>query len=143
MSNATEQAEYLTRRRARVMPFLFIVLASQQVAFVGGNDGSGPGHVKVAAWLIMSVSLLLLLLTGGGLARSKEVRALLNDETTRTHRARALSIGFVTTMATGIGLYALSLFTNLPGRSAVHVMMTAGIGAALIAFTVLERRALR
>lgn len=75
--------------------------------------------------------------------QSKEVRVLLNDETTRAHRARALSIGFVTRMATGIVLYALSLVTIVPGRSAVHVMMTVGIGSALIAFAVLERRAFR
>lgn len=140
MKDAGERADDLARRRARVMPVFAILLIAQQATFTGD---ARPDRIRIAAWLVLSVVLLLFLLTGGGWLKGRAVRALLNDETTRAHRARALSLGFGCTMATGIVLYAASLFTPVEGREAVHIMMTVGIAAALIAFAAAERRALR
>ena len=86
--------------------------------------------------------LLLLIGTGGGWLRSSAVRALMNDETTRAHRTRALALAFWNTMATGLVLYLLSLVKAFDPRDAIHVMMTVGIATALLSFGTLERRAL-
>lgn len=139
MDDIGTRAEQLTRRRARAMPVFAILLITQQGAFVGHG---APDRIRIAAWLVISIVLLLFLTTGGGWTRGRAIRALMNDETTRAHRARALSLGFSCTMATGIVLYVASLFKPVAGREAVHVMMTVGIAGALIAFATAERRAL-
>lgn len=141
-----EQAERLTRRRARMSPVLALVFVSQQISYFStfGVDGSRPvDHVRVSAWLVLSVVLLLILATGGMWFRKASVRALANDESTLANRDNALKWGFVAAMAAGIGLYFVSLFEPLGGREAVHLIMTAGIALALVRFGMLERRSHR
>ena len=138
-------AERLTRRRARVMFVLAALFITQQGSYFT-NTPMGAGAVaplKIAAWLVISVVLLVGFATGGGWARSAKVRALMNDETTRAHRATATTIGFYNAMATGVVIYGLAMVKPIFGRDAVHVMMTVGIASALIAFAGLERAALR
>ena len=96
---------------------------------------------KLAAYLVWAAMLLVFISTGGAWWRPREVRAILNDETTTLHRHRALGIGFLVGMIVALGCDAASLFVMVPGRAAVHIVMTAGIGSALIAFASLERRA--
>lgn len=137
-----EIADRLTRKRARMLPFLAILFVSQQSIYFSGAPGSNASQVKIGAWFVMTAALLILLATGGGLLRRKEIRALVNDETTRAHRARALSLGFWSTMATGLLLYVLTIFEAFDPRDAIHVMMTVGIASALLSFGIMERRAL-
>ena len=91
----------------------------------------------------MSIVLLLVLATGGAWFRSREVRALMNDEATRVHRADAFRFAFFAAMIACVGLYVLGLFEPLGGRDVIHVVMSCGIGAALVRFGMLERRAYR
>jgi hypothetical protein len=145
-SSDIETADRLTRRRARTLPVLAIIFISQQASYFAGEVEGGDrpvDHVKIGAWLVLSVLLLLALTTGGFWFRSREVRNLMNDEVTRANRAEALRIGFLVSMAGGIGLYVVSLFESVAGREAIHIMMTMGIAAALLRFGILERRALR
>jgi len=67
----------------------------------------------------------------------------MNDEITRDHRMRALSLGFLVAMLTAIALYLLDMAEPVGTRVAIHVVVTLGIGAALIRFGMLERRAHR
>jgi hypothetical protein len=46
-------------------------------------------------------------------------------------------------MGGAILLYVVDMFELVSGRDAIHIIMTAGIGAALLTFGKLERRALR
>ena len=139
-----EKAEQLTRRRARMMPFLAMIFLIQQISYFSGTQGErAVDHVKIGAWLILAIVLLVGLGTGGAWLQPKAVRDLANDETTRLHRSRAIEIGFWTMAGTLIGLYVVSLFEQLGGRDAVHLTLTAGIGASLLMFGFLERRALR
>ena len=110
----------------------------------GGFDGTRTvDHLKVAAWLVLSVVMLLALATGGFWFRPSGVRALMDDEPTRANRTEAFRVGFLVTMAGAIALYFASLFEPLGGREAIHVLMTLGIAAALLRFGFLERRAIR
>ncbi|HEY6047869.1 MAG TPA: hypothetical protein VIV07_02360, partial [Sphingomicrobium sp.] len=66
--SVAEKAEFLTNRRARMLPALVIIFLSQQVTFF--SQLSGGGHVsaekaKISAWLLLSVVLLLGLATKG------------------------------------------------------------------------------
>ncbi len=98
-----EQAERLSRRRARMLPVLAIFYIAQQVSFFSSPMGDrAVDHFKIGAWVVMSIVLLVALVTGGGWIRPRQVRAILNDETSRSHRADALGTGFVVAMVTGI-----------------------------------------
>ena len=46
-------------------------------------------------------------------------------------------------MLTGIALYFVDEFAPMTAREAIHVILTLGLGAALIRFGMLERRAHR
>jgi hypothetical protein len=141
-----ETAERLGRKRARMLPVLAIFFLAQQVTYFSGastDTGRPVDHFKIAAWLVISVVLLAALATGGSWLRPKRVRALLNDEVTRAHRAEAFRTGFLASMLAGVALYVVSLFEALGGRDAIHLLMTVGIGAALLRFGALERRAYR
>ena len=139
-----ETADRLTRKRARMLPVLAVLFLSQQTAFYAGHAGTPAlQHFKIAAWLVLSIVLLLALTTGGYWFRSKGVRALMDDEVTRANRSKAFHIAFLTTMAGAILLYILDQLDPMSGRDAIHMLMSIGIATALVAFGALERRALK
>ena len=139
------KAEQLSRRRARALPIFAAVFVAQQATYVSGagNGSRTVDHVQIGAWLVLSVVLLLALYTGGGWIYSKRVRDLANDESTRAHRDDAFRFAFLAAMIACIGLYVLTLYEELGGRDAVHLVLTAGIGTALVRYAFLERRALK
>ena len=141
-----EKAEHLSRKRARMLPFLAIIYISQQATFFAGDAPPGVrsvDHVKIGAWLVLSLVLLLALATNGFWFQSAEVRALMDDESTKANRADAMSKGFVFAMLGGMALYFLNQFEAITAREAIHVILSLGLGAALVRFGMLERRAHR
>ena len=145
-STDIETADKLSRRRARALPALAVIFLSQQAAYFSSyaEDGTrAVDHVKIAAWLVLSIVMLVVLTTGGFWFRPARIRALMDDEVTRANRTEAFRIGFLVTMIAAIGLYVLNLFEPLSGGEAIHIMMTAGLATALIRFGFLERRALK
>jgi hypothetical protein len=142
-----EKADFLSARRARMLPALAIIFLSQQVTFF--STVHSPSHqsaytAKISAWLALSIVLLFALSTKGFWFERKEVRELLDDENTRANRNEGMRWGFLFAMAAAIGVYGLTLFgTTVTARDAVHIVMTAGIAMALIRWGILERRALR
>jgi hypothetical protein len=139
-----EKAERLSRKRARMLPFLAIIYLTQQATFFAGDAPPGVrsvDHVKIGAWLVLSLVLVLAIATNGFWLQSPEVRALIDDENTRANRARAMSAGFLFAMLGGIGLYFLTQFELVTAREAIHVILSLGLAAALVRFGMLERRA--
>ncbi len=140
-----EAADRLSRRRTRMLPALAVLFLTQQAAYFSEPDAALRlvDHVKIGAWLILSIVLLLALVTGGFWLKPKRVRALMDDDATRANRASALGLGFVVTMASAILLYALNLLEPISGREAIHLLTTIGIVTALLRFFYLERRDLK
>jgi hypothetical protein len=139
-----ELAERLSRKRARMLPFIVVIYISQQATFFAGEapDGVRPvDHVKIGAWLVLSLVMLLVLVTNGFWLQKPEIRALMNDESTRANRASAMTTGFIFAMAGGMALYFLNQFEPVTAREAIHVILSLGLGAALVRFGMLERRA--
>jgi hypothetical protein len=139
-----ETAEMLSRRRARMLPVLAVLFLAQQGTYFSHHDESNMrtvGHLQVSAWIVLSIVLLAALVTGGSWFRPRAVRAFLNDEVTRAHRAKALETGFIATMTAAIALYFFSLFAPHGGRAAIHSLLSVGIACAVIRFGQLERRA--
>jgi hypothetical protein len=146
MTSRTDQeiADRLGRRRARMLPVLAIFFLMQQTAYFSRPDtGRTVDHFRVSAWIVLSVVMLALLISGGAWFRPASVRALLEDEVTRAHRAKAFETGFIATMVAAIALYFFSLFEPLSGRDAVHLLLSVGIACALLRFGMLERRSHR
>jgi uncharacterized membrane protein len=144
MSHA-EEAERLSRKRARMMPALGVLLVTQQAVFLTTNDtGRLVDGVRATGWLALAAVVLAVLVTGGFWFKSRAVRNLMDDEVTQANRASALTLGFVLTMVTAIALYGVEAFA--PGAvttgEALHIIVTIGLFAALLRFAVLERRAL-
>src|SRR5215213_5657223 len=92
-----ERAERLGRRRSRIFAVQAIIFISWQGLFFY-RDAEAPMRtvdtIKISAWVVWALLLLMLLATGGNLLRGRNVRALLNDEFTRRNRAQAYVAGF-------------------------------------------------
>jgi len=144
--NDTEVADRLGRRRSRFTIVLAIYFIAGQAMYLDNpaHDPMRPvDYIRLGAWLVWAVVLLVLLATNGPWLRNKAVRALMNDEVTRANRAEAFMWGFWGAMVISVALYFTSLFEPLSGREAIRAVVTIGLGAALLRFGILERRALK
>ena len=142
-----EQADYLSRRRARMMPALVVIYMSQQASFFATmsqpHHSSGADAVKIGAWVVLSLVLLLALATKGFWFQPREVRDLIDDELTQTNRLKALRAGYLMSMGVAIVCYFLDQIDPLTAREAIHLIVSLGLGVALLSFAALEKRAHR
>jgi len=144
--SVSEKAEFLSKRRARMLPALAIIFLSQQATFfsqMSGGEHLSAEKAKISAWLVLSVLMLFGLATKGFWLEPKEVRNLIDDENTRANRNEAMRWGFLFGMGAAIAVYVLTMFEAVTGREAVHIVLSFGIAAALLRWGVLERRAHR
>jgi hypothetical protein len=142
---ASQTADALSWRRARVLPALAVIFLAQQASYLNmpAQSGRPVDQVKISAWLALTIVLLVGLATNGAWFRPRAVRELINDESTRAHRQAGLVYGFWAAMAAAIALYVINMFELVSGRDAIHVIVSIAIASALIRFGRLERRALR
>ncbi|MEY4269145.1 MAG: hypothetical protein RLZZ58_361 [Pseudomonadota bacterium] len=139
-----ELAERLTKRRARVSTVLAVFFLGSMATSLGTDvPASRPETLKLAAWIVWAAALLFLLAVGGGLFRSKAVRALMNDDTTVANRRDAMVAGFWAMIMTAFALYALTFFEDVSARETLRLMLSAGVATAVLRFGILERRSLR
>jgi hypothetical protein len=144
MGSNAEKAEVLSKRRARMLPPLAAIFLAQQASYFSTSSITSPrtvDTVKISAWLILSIVLLAALATKGFWFHSKEVRDLIDDENTRANRSQAMRTGFLFAMGAGICVYVVTMFEPVTAKEAIHIVMSAGIGTALIQWGFLERRA--
>ena len=143
--SVAEKADYLSNRRARMLPALAVIFLSQQATFFSQMSGQhlSAEKAKISAWLVLSIVMLFGLATKGFWLERKEVRDLIDDENTRANRNEAMRWGFLFSMAAAIAVYILTMFDTVTGREAVHIVMSFGNAAAILRWGVLERRAHR
>jgi hypothetical protein len=141
-----ERADTLSRRRARMLPALVVIYFSQQLTFfsaLGGGSHESARTVKIGAWLVLSAVLLAALTTKGFWFEPRGVRDLIDDENTRANRLDAILYGYVAAMLMAMIIYFWVQIDPLSAMEAIHLVLSAGLGAALIRFGYLERRAHR
>ncbi|HEX9932680.1 MAG TPA: hypothetical protein VGB08_07540 [Allosphingosinicella sp.] len=140
-----DKADRLSRRRARALPILAMVFILQQASYFSSviEGARSVDHVRIGAWLILTLVILLVLTTGGFWFSRPAVRALVDDEVTRSNRHDAMRIGFIASVLGGLAVYVLTFFEPIGAREAVHLLITVGMAAALLRFGYLERRAHR
>lgn len=128
-------------RAAQVLAFVFV--ATQAGSFDDRLPMDRPETLHLSAWICWAVLLLVFLAFAGGLLRGPRIRALLNDETTRDHRLRAMAWGFWSAILVALAIYVASFFTEMSVREGVRLVITFGIALALIRFGALEKKALK
>jgi len=140
-----EAADRLSRRRARILPAIAAIFLAQQAAYFAEPDAAVRlvDQVKIGAWLLLSVVLLLTLATGGFWLKPKRVRALMDDDAARSNRAQAQGLAFLVTMAAAILLYGFNLYEPMSGKETIHLLVSVGIVTGLFRFVYLERRDLK
>ena len=80
-------------------------------------------------------------MTKGFWLQPKEVRDLIDDESSRANRLEGLRVGFIFAVLTATALYFVDQFSPMTAREAIHIILSLGLGAALLRFGMLERRA--
>ncbi len=142
--SVSEKAGYPGRQRQAVLPFLAIIYFTQQFSFLSAlGDGThrDVDHFKIGAWVALSIVLLFALASKGFWFQPKEVRELIDDESTRANRLDAMRLGFLFACGAAIAAHFVAEFQPLTVGETAHLVLTFGLGAALIRFGVLERRA--
>lgn len=140
-----ETADRLNGRRPSMLIVIVLFFLLQQAAYFSQPPTvtRAVDYVRISGWIALATVLLAILMRGGFWFKSAAVRALMEDEVTRAHRARALETGFAATMIAAICLYVFSLFEPVSGRAAIHILLSIGFGFAVLHFAALERRALK
>ena len=140
-----ETADRLNRSRPGMLIVMVLFFLLQQAAYFSQPPTVTRvvDYVRLSGWIALATVLLAFLMSGGFWFKSAAVRALMEDEVTRAHRARALETGFGATMIAAICLYVVSLFEPVTGREAIHILLSIGLGFAVLHFAALERRALK
>lgn len=138
MTTIIDQADQLTRRRARTSSALAIIFLATQGGSIAQKGGA---HIDLP-FLLWVVVLLVILMFGGGWFSAAGVRQAMNDETTRAHRRSALACGFVISLIAAVMLYVLSFFEEMSARDALRLLLTMAVAGALLRFGTLEKRAL-
>lgn len=139
-----ERAERISRRRARMFPVLGVYFIAGQAIFFNHADSSPRiAQFKISAWLVWALVLLIAFAFAGGHFQGKKIRALVEDDVSRANRAKGYEAGFWAAAAAAIALYITNMFELVSGRDAIHLILTALVGAAMIRFGTLERRALK
>ena len=145
---AVERADRLSRRRRRGLWASAVLFVTWQGLFYtwGTPDRAPLKHVdeaKISAWVVWCLAIMLLLATGGGFIQERSVRRLMNDEVSTANRHAAQRFGFWTALLAAIGVYVAEFLTRLSTHDAIHIIMTAGLGGALLRYALLERRSER
>lgn len=136
-----EEAERLSRRRVPLFIGMTTLLAIQQGAFFAQTATErAVDYVRIGAWVLLAGVLLAALLTGGFWFKSRAVRALMDDEVTLAHRARAVTLAFAASMGMAIVLFVLAPRFAVTAREAIHLIVSTGIVVGIFRFGQLERR---
>jgi hypothetical protein len=138
-----EEAERTGRARSRLFFVLAIVFFAGQSLYFGSPVATRDSLPRIGAWFVLVLLILLLLATGGFLLKSRKVRDLLNDETFRTNRLASQALGFWATIGAALIVYVESMFDRVSLSEGIHLIVTLGVGVALVSLAVRERVAHR
>src|SRR4051795_11815311 len=134
--NDVEKADRMGRKRSQLFFVLAIVFFAGQSLYFTSSPATRDSHARVGAWLILVILIMMLLATGGFLFRGRKVLDLLNDETSRLNRLASQALGFWVTIITALAVYVESIFDAVSLNEGIHIIVTTGVGAALISFAV-------
>jgi hypothetical protein len=142
--NAIDFADRISRRRmigsaTAALVFLGVQVVARPV-FLPEGQVTGP---RSYMWAINAGILLLLLLPIGGFIFGGRIRALVNDEVSRSNSRTAAASSFWLAMAIALLVHALPSSATLSAREATYLIVTPVSILAPLLFAWLEFRAHR
>ncbi len=143
--NPRDLAARVSARTNRILITSGAMFVIWQIAyFVVFTPPPGPPRtvdiVRIIALVAWCGALLLLLATGGGVFRHRDVREILDDELVRAQRAQAFQNAFWAVMLVGLVAYVAAQFTVVDARLLAHVILSAGVVVAVTTRAYLDRR---
>ena len=139
-----DQAEHYAQRRMRMLPAVLVIYLSQQAIYFSAADGErAVDHVKIGAWALLSLLMMLLLVTRGFWFASPALRDMIDDESTRMNRLVAIRSAFIAAVGLGALVYTMLPVAPISVRGALHLVISLSLGIGLLHFLMLERAAQR
>jgi hypothetical protein len=142
--SAHDRADRLSARADRILISSGLMFVLWQAAyFVVFTPPPGPPRNVDIVWTFALVAwcgaLLLLLATGGGAFRSRDVREILDDELARAQRAQAYRNAFWAVMLVALAAYVAAQFVTIDARFLAHAIVSAGVVVAVLTRAYLNR----
>jgi hypothetical protein len=134
-----DRAERYSRSRSLLMAAMAAILVISTVIGFGMETATRP-WIQHGMWGLMIGLWLVVLATGGGLALSRGVRNVMNDEVSLLNRSKALQAGFWAAALIGLCLYYISLDHAFGVRDAIRILLNGTIAVALMRYAWLELR---
>lgn len=127
---------------ARMMGLLLLLSGMSQIGRLHGITALRTVDFTAGSvWMVMIV--MFVLVAGGGMVRSPQIRAAVYDESTIEHGHQAFAIGFWIALIVCGGYWIASLYTAIGGPEVVRGVTTLSISIALFRFATLEMRAMK
>ena len=137
-----EIADVRSRRRALGFAIATLVFVVNQVIARPAFGTAEYDHGwRMYVWALNIALLLLCVGTGGGLLNSTQIRALINDEVSRSNYRTACSLGFWIAMVIGLAIFVVPDFQSFTGKEAVYLVVTPATVVTVLIFCWLEYRA--
>lgn len=140
MKSDIERADAADRSRARVVPFLGVLVLSTNQWLFFGSQSDEVSVPRMILWLLLMLVVFGIVITGGDWRRPKALRQLADDEPTRASTSKALKAGFAAAMITALIVFVVAPFEPIGAQRAAHLIITLGLGVALLVFGLAERR---
>ena len=123
-------------------PFLGLVMLSVQQWLFFGRDWDRLSPVQLGLWALLATAVLLVVLTGGRWLLPRGIRPYVDDESSRANRMQAIFGGFTAAMVTLLIVFVVSPFEPIDAQRAAHIVVSIGLGVALVSFGLVESRGL-
>ena len=142
--SAHDTAARLSARTNRILISSGVMFVMWQLGyFVVFPPPPGPPRnvdvVRTLALVAWCGALLMLLATGGGAFRNREVREILDDELARAQRGQAYQNAFWAVMVVALGAYVAAQFIAIDARFLAHAIVSCGVLVAVATRAYLNR----
>jgi hypothetical protein len=143
--NPHELVARIADRTNRILQGSCLMFLVWQVAYfvIFARPEGALRNVDIAmsfAFIAWCGALLMLLATGGGAFRAREVREILDDELARSQRSQAYQNAFWGMMLVGLAGYVAAQVTAIDALLLAHIMLSAGVLVAVATLAYLNRR---
>jgi hypothetical protein len=134
--------ESRTKRLLLTSGAMFVVWQAGYFLIFSPPDGALRRVDLVASlgFIAWGAALLMLLATGGGAFKSREVQEILDDELARANRRVAYQHGFWALMLVSLVAYIAASFSPVSARALAHVSLSAGVVVTVATIAHLNRR---
>lgn len=134
----TSELGLKAERGARARALLMAIGALVVVAVALLRASESARSAETWSWIALVLLWGIVIGTGGGLAASPRLRAMMNDELSLANRARALGAGFYAALIACCALLAATRWMPVDTIDAIRIITAAALATALARYAMLE-----